>query len=190
MQCHTQPIHGTIHGRKNTVVDVKPSLRGFYRRRAGTYLHFVPMIRNRLDHWHRITPVNQVRRPGQPDAPGVDFRVGPIEPCVAAIEGVRKNHDIAHVCLTDQRHSLDCSKIARFCQTNAHAKPGVSAVSNIMLIGDGANSRIFDPVFLVHCEFGFAGWHHERLGICLKLVTVIAPCDTDNRSSITQVRAE
>jgi len=148
------------------------------------------MIRNRLNHWHGVSPMNQVRRPGQPDAPGVDFRVGSIQPRVSAVERFRENHDIAHVRLTDERNSLDSLKIVCLSQPDAHPKSGIRTVSNVVLAGNGTNSRVLDTVFFVNCEINFGGRDHKRPGICLELVAVIASCDSDNRSSVSLVRTK
>src|ERR1019366_1033006 len=57
MKGNPQTIDGPIHSLENSVINGKPSLVRFDRRRAGTDLHFIPVIWFRLHDELRLAPI-------------------------------------------------------------------------------------------------------------------------------------
>ena len=114
----------------------------------------------------------------------------PIKSCVKSVKGLRKNHDVTHIGLTDYRQSINRFKVASDRKSNSHTESGIDAIGNEVLVTDCRDSRILDTIFLIDCKFALAGWLHERLGICTKCVTIIASCDANNRSPVAQVRTK
>src|SRR5258708_1123302 len=95
------------------MVNGEPTLRGPDRWRPGTDLHFIPVILHRPHDEPGFAPKDQIRRVGNPDRPGRDFRVGTVEPRVQSIELLRKDYDVAIVSLGDERYLLYVPEIRR-----------------------------------------------------------------------------
>src|ERR1039457_1884500 len=57
MKSSPQTIDRSIHSLENSVIDGKPSLVRFDRRRSGTDLHFIPVIWFRLHDELRLAPI-------------------------------------------------------------------------------------------------------------------------------------
>ena len=83
---NAQAIDGAVHGGKDSVVDVQPAVFGLEWRSSRPDLHLVPVVLQGFHHQLRVPPVDQVWRIGDPDGPGGDLGMGPVQPGVAPIE--------------------------------------------------------------------------------------------------------
>src|SRR5437870_13706698 len=94
MKSNPQTIDRSIHSSENSVIDGKPSLVRFDWGRAGTDLHFIPVIWFRPHDELRLAPEKQIRRIGNPDRPGSNFRMGTIKPGIDTMKLLVKDHHV------------------------------------------------------------------------------------------------
>ena len=149
MQGRAESIHRSRHGLKDAMINVKPSLFGFKGWRPGSDFHFIPVISHRLHNHTGVTPVNQVGRIGNPDGPGRNLRMGPVQTYIPAAELFRENDYVAKIGLGDQGHPFHFFKIPGTRQGNPHAVTGIGAVGQQVLSLHRANSEVLDPERLI-----------------------------------------
>src|ERR1035441_2173680 len=94
MKSDPQAIDRSVHGPENAVIDGKPSLVRFDRRRARTDLHFIPVILLGPHDELRLAPKTQIRRIGNPDRPGSDLRMRTVKPGIEPVKLLWKDHHV------------------------------------------------------------------------------------------------
>jgi len=131
MQGRAEAIHRSGHGLEIAMVNMKPAFVGFEGRSAGPAFHFIPVIGHRLHDHPGITPVHQVGRIGNPDRPGRNFGMWPVQTHIPTVELFRENDHVAEVGLGDQRNPFHFFKIPGARQGNPHAVTGIGAIGPV-----------------------------------------------------------
>ena len=162
MKSDPQPIDRSVHGLENAVIDGKPSLVRFDRRRARTDLHFVPVIRFGPHDELGLAPKAQIRRIGNPDGPRGDFRMGPVQPGIEAVELLGEDHDIPIVRLGDEGDPFHLTEVLRLCQGDPHAISRVGAVGDEVLPVHACHAWILDAELFVGRKGAVAAQESER----------------------------
>src|SRR6266851_3893005 len=121
MKSNPQTIDRSIHRLENSVIDGEPSLAGLDRRRAGTDLHFVPVILVRLHDELGLAPKTQIRRVGNPDGPRSDFRMRTVKPGIEPVKLFRKNYHVPIIRLRYERDLFYVFEVPRLSKSDPHS---------------------------------------------------------------------
>src|SRR5207237_1407608 len=124
---------------------------GSYGRRAGTDLHFIPVIRLGLHDELRLSPIDQVGRVGNPDGPWGNFRVWTVQASVQSSKHLGKDHYIPVVGLSDEGNSFQISRKESLGlgQGNPHTVSRVRTVGDEVLAIQQCHARILHAKLLI-----------------------------------------
>src|SRR5690348_12119942 len=149
MKGHPQTINRSIHCLENSVIDGEPSLFGFDRRRAGTDLHFVPVILFRLHDELGLAPKTQIWGVGNPDGPGSDFRMRTVKPGIEPIKLLWKNHHVPIIRVRYEGDFFHVLEIPCLSKGNSYPISRVGTVCNDVLPFQGGHAWVLHSELLI-----------------------------------------